>query len=136
MRHTQRRVGRWRTWARNMWRQLVLLQRAVSSPRVPRSAKIIAGAVLIYAASPIDLIPDFIPVVGYLDDLILVPIGAWLAFRLIAPEVLDQLRSVSANPSGETRVQRLIGALLVGAFWICALLAFGALLWLGVRNFR
>jgi len=119
-----------------MWRQLVLLQRAVSSPRVPRSAKIIAGAVLIYAASPIDLIPDFIPVVGYLDDLILVPIGAWLAFRLIAPEVLDQLRSVSANPSGETRVQRLIGALLVGAFWICALLAFGALLWLGVRNFR
>ncbi|HET9354952.1 MAG TPA: YkvA family protein, partial [Sphingomicrobium sp.] len=63
-----------------------------SDPRVPRRAKWLAGAAVAYALSPIDLIPDFIPVVGHLDDLLIVPGLAWLALRQVDPALLAELR--------------------------------------------
>src|SRR5882672_5617496 len=65
---------------------------AVGDPRVPFSAKLVAGCAVAYAFSPIDLIPDFIPVLGYLDDLLLVPLGIYLTIRLIPPPVLADAR--------------------------------------------
>ncbi len=69
-----------------------MLRLAASDPRVPWYAKALAVAVAAYALSPIDLIPDFIPVLGYLDDVILVPLGVYLAFRLIPKPILAELR--------------------------------------------
>ena len=62
-------------------------------PRTPRASKVLLGAAIAYAASPIDLIPDFIPMIGYLDDLVILPILIWLAFRLIPKDVIVECRN-------------------------------------------
>ena len=89
-------VERLKGWARALKRDVVALWLAARDPRTPLAAKLVAGAVAAYALSPIDLIPDFIPVLGYLDDLLLVPAGIWLAVRLIPEELLAELRAVAA----------------------------------------
>jgi uncharacterized membrane protein YkvA (DUF1232 family) len=84
--------ARLRRWARVARREAIWLALAARDPRTPWLAKFVAGAVAAYALSPIDLIPDFIPVLGWLDDLILVPPGILLAFRLIPPALRNDLR--------------------------------------------
>ena len=79
-------------WARSLKRDTVALYLAARDPRVPWYAKVVAACVAAYALSPIDLIPDFIPVIGYLDDVILVPLGIALAIRLIPPALLEEHR--------------------------------------------
>ena len=78
-------------------REVKVLALAARSPAVPWYAKALAGAVLAYALSPIDLIPDFIPVLGQLDDLILVPLGIWLVFKLIPAAALAEIRAEAAR---------------------------------------
>ena len=82
-----------RAWARRLKRDVVALWIAARDPRTPLAAKLVAGAVAAYALSPIDLIPDFIPILGYLDDLIIVPAGIWLALRLIPASLMMEFRS-------------------------------------------
>ena len=84
-------LHRWKDWARRLKRDLVALSLAARDPRTLWLAKALALAVIAYALSPIDLIPDFIPVLGYLDDLILVPLGLLAVARLIPPQVLEAL---------------------------------------------
>ena len=72
--------------------EIVALYLAGRDPRTPWYAKAMIAAVLAYALSPIDLIPDFIPILGYLDDLVLLPIGIWLAIRMIPVEILQDCR--------------------------------------------
>ena len=86
-------LERLKRWAAELKAQLVTLWFARRHPDTPWSAKLIAALVVAYAFSPIDLIPDFIPVLGYLDDLLLVPIGIYLAVRLIPPHVLSAARA-------------------------------------------
>ncbi|MGY3112014.1 uncharacterized membrane protein YkvA (DUF1232 family) [Pantoea eucalypti] len=74
-----------KTWARNIKRDVHAVWLAARDPRTPLVAKVLAMIVAAYAVSPIDLIPDFIPVIGYLDDLIIVPLGIMLVVRLIPP---------------------------------------------------
>jgi uncharacterized membrane protein YkvA (DUF1232 family) len=81
-----------RRWADAAKREARFLRLAATDPRVPWYAKALATAVAAYALSPIDLIPDFIPVLGWLDDLIVVPPGIWLAIRLIPRDVREELR--------------------------------------------
>ncbi len=99
---------------------------AARDPRTPWYAKLIVAAVVAYALSPIDLIPDFIPIIGYLDDLILVPLGIALAIRLIPRSVLVDCRSRAhvAFQSGEP-VSRM-AAIVVISIW---LLAGGIMTW-------
>ena len=86
-------VQRWQTAARALKRELYALYLASRDPRTPWYAKAAIAGVLAYALSPIDLIPDFIPVLGYLDDLVLLPAGIWVALRLIPPTVMAESRA-------------------------------------------
>ena len=86
-----------RNWARSLKRDVVALWLAARDPRVPWYAKAMAGLVAAYALSPIDLIPDFIPVLGYVDDLIIVPAGIWLVVRMIPPELMAEFREAQGR---------------------------------------
>src|SRR5438876_1442845 len=103
-------------WAHQLKRDVHAVYLASRDPRVPWHAKALAIAVAGYALSPIDLIPDFIPVVGYLDDLILVPAGLWLALRLIPPEVLAEHRA--AAEAAAARPVSKAAAVAIVATWI------------------
>jgi uncharacterized membrane protein YkvA (DUF1232 family) len=89
-------TGRLKDWARVIKRDVHALYLASRDPRVPWYAKALALVVAGYALSPIDLVPDFIPVLGYLDDLILVPLGVLLVIRLIPPEIMAEHRHLAA----------------------------------------
>src|SRR6478672_12661570 len=96
-------MNRLKQWARLIKRDVHALYFAARDPRVPWYAKALAAAVAAYALSPIDLIPDFIPVVGYLDDLIIVPLGIRLVISLIPDELMAEYRAkadeVASRPS-------------------------------------
>nr|WP_105437648.1 YkvA family protein [Neorhizobium sp. T25_13] len=79
-------------WAKRLKRDVLALWLAARDRRVPWHAKLVAGAVAAYALSPIDLIPDFIPVLGYLDDLLIVPLGIVLAIRLVPAPLMSEFR--------------------------------------------
>jgi uncharacterized membrane protein YkvA (DUF1232 family) len=106
-----------KAWARALGRNVVALWLAARDPRTPLAAKVTAGIVAAYALSPIDLIPDFIPVVGYLDDLLLVPAGIWLAIRLIPPLLLAELRIEAAT---RERPRSLAGAGAIAVLWLAS----------------
>lgn len=111
-------------WARAIKRDTVALWLAASDHRVPWHAKATAGAVAAYALSPIDLIPDFIPVVGYLDDLLIVPLGIMLAVKLVPPDLMQEFRAEAAR---RARPVSRAGLIFMIAVWTVAALA---LLWL------
>ncbi|MES2491922.1 MAG: YkvA family protein [Pseudomonadota bacterium] len=90
-------LDRLKDWVRVIKRDIGALWLAARDPRVPLHAKIVAGLVAAYALSPIDLIPDFIPVLGYLDDLILLPLGIVVAVKLVPRELMAELRAQSLN---------------------------------------
>lgn len=114
------RLGeRLRGWARLLRRDVHAIYLCARDPRVPWYAKAVAMLVAAYAISPIDLIPDFIPVLGHLDDVILVPLGVLLAARLIPNEVLAEHRR-TAEAAGERPTDWRVGALII-AIWAIAL---------------
>ncbi len=109
-----------RSWARELKSQLLTLWFCRSHPNTPLAAKILAALVVAYAFSPIDLIPDFIPVLGYLDDVIIVPIGIYLTLRLIPRHVIADCR-LKADAWIAERGQRpnnYFAAALVVLIWI------------------
>ena len=106
----------WQERVRNLKRDVVAVALAVRDPRVPWYAKALGACVVAYALSPIDLIPDFIPVLGYLDDLVLVPLGLLLIVRLIPADILAEHR-IAAAALAERPVSRA-GAAAVIAIWV------------------
>ena len=86
-----------RGWARRIRRDVFALWMAARDPRTPVAAKFAAAAVAAYALSPIDLIPDFIPVLGYLDDLLIVPLGIMLAVKLVPAPLMAEFRAAAAE---------------------------------------
>lgn len=111
-------------WARNIKRDVVALWLAARDPRVPWYAKATAGAVAAYALSPIDLIPDFIPIIGYLDDLIIVPLGIMLAVKLVPADLMQEFRDEATR---RAKPVSKAGLAFMVAVWILAALV---LLWL------
>ena len=85
-------IARLKTWARGIKRDVVTVYFAARDPQAPTGARLLAAVVAAYALSPIDLIPDFIPVLGYLDDLLIVPLGLLLVMRLMPDEVIANAR--------------------------------------------
>jgi len=104
-----------KAWTRALGRDVVALWLAARDPRTPLAAKLVAGVVAAYALSPVDLIPDFIPVLGYLDDLLLVPAGIWLAVRLIPPELFAEFR---ATATSRERPRSMLGAAVIVGMWL------------------
>ena len=92
-----------REWAWLLRRDLRALTLAVRDPRVPWYAKLTAGATVAYAVSPIDLIPDFIPIIGQLDDMIIVPLGMYVAIRLVPVTVMEELRITAEQQESSSR---------------------------------
>jgi len=116
-----------RGWARTIKRDVHALYFASRDPRVPWHAKAVAVCVAAYALSPIDLIPDFVPVLGYLDDVIIVPLGIMLAVLLIPPPLMAEHRAAAAL--AEARPTSRAGAAAILVIWIAALLLVAWLSW-------
>jgi uncharacterized membrane protein YkvA (DUF1232 family) len=124
-------LQKWKETAEALKTEVNALVIAYRDPRTPRIAKICALAVVAYALSPIDLIPDFIPLLGYLDDLLLLPLGIALAVKLIPAEVMADARLTARKAEGGTLGK--VGGLVIGLIWLAILgLAIG---W-GIRFFR
>jgi uncharacterized membrane protein YkvA (DUF1232 family) len=117
-------------WADKLRSEIWILYRASTDPDTPWFAKVFILLVIAYALSPIDLIPDFVPVIGYLDDLILIPLGIYLGSKMIPPEVLNKYRKETERPAKETTKLGLVGAILILFSWLFLI----ALLIYWVRN--
>jgi uncharacterized membrane protein YkvA (DUF1232 family) len=116
-----------RDWAKRVTRDLVAVAGAVRDPRTPWPVRLLGVCIVAYALSPIDLIPDAIPVLGLLDDVILVPLGPWLVIRLVPPSVLDEHRK-RARGVARLPVSRTAGLVIV-ALWAALLLGSGIWVW-------
>ena len=110
---------RLKEWAKRVRLDVLALYLAARDPRVPWYAKALAALVVAYASSPIDIIPDFIPVLGYLDDLILLPLGIVIAIRLIPEDVMADLRR-QAEERINNRPRSAVGAVIVILLWLAA----------------
>lgn len=120
-----------RKWAKDLKRQTLVVYFASRDPRTPWPVRLLAIAVAAYALSPIDLIPDFIPVLGLLDDLILLPLGLALVVRLVPPVVMHSAREQAAAVA-DRPVSRAM-AWVIAAIWFAILSALGLWAW---RAFR
>ena len=109
-----------RLWARRIKRDTYALYLATRDPRTPWYAKLLAACIVAYAFSPIDLIPDFIPVLGYLDDLIIVPLGILLALKLIPPDVMAECRAAAEANRPAAKPRNYIGAAVIVLIWLLA----------------
>lgn len=116
-----------RLWAKTVERDVIALWLAARDSRTPWYAKLIAAAVAAYALSPIDLIPDFIPILGYLDDIIIVPLGILLVLKLIPSDLMTEFRAEAVQI--EERPKSYAGAAIVVTLWIGAALLILWLLW-------
>lgn len=117
-------LKRIRDWARTIKRDVHALYLAARDPRTPWYAKALALGIAAYALSPIDLIPDFIPVLGYLDEAILLPLAILLAVRLVPPDLMAEHRAAAVRAEGRS-VSRVAAAAAV----ILWLVSTGLLLW-------
>ena len=112
--------GAWAKWAAALKNNTYALYLASKDTRVPLLAKIIIGLVLAYALSPIDLIPDFIPVIGYLDDLLLLPLGIWIAIQLIPRDVWNECQASAVERVSDMPRNRLAAGIII-LIWVLAI---------------
>ena len=118
----------WKQQVRKLKKETYTIYLACKDSRVPWYARALAAVVVAYALSPIDLIPDIIPVIGYLDDLILVPLGIALVVRMIPPDVLAECREKAEAAMAQTTPTSRIAAVVVVLIWL--LLGILAVIWI------
>jgi uncharacterized membrane protein YkvA (DUF1232 family) len=125
-------AGRLRRWAAALKRDVLALWFAYRHPCTPLVAKLLAMLIVAYALSPIDLIPDFVPVLGYLDELILLPGAIYLAIKLIPAHVLQQCRAQAAarDVGQDCRPRSYAAAAVIVSIWM----ALGWLIWRGAAG--
>jgi uncharacterized membrane protein YkvA (DUF1232 family) len=117
-------MDRWKERAKKIQTETYAVYLAYRDPRVPWYARLFAACVVAYAFSPIDLIPDFIPVLGYLDDLVLVPLGIVLALKMIPQPVMAECRQKAQEVMAQGKpVNRVAAAVIVSAWLLLAALA-------------
>jgi uncharacterized membrane protein YkvA (DUF1232 family) len=119
-----------KAWARSIKGDLIAIYFASRDPRVPWHARVLALCVAGYALSPIDLIPDFVPVLGYLDDVVIVPLGILAVVKLIPPVIMAEHRAAAALVS-EKPVSRAAAVVIV-LVWVASI---ALVSWWGYRYF-
>lgn len=119
----------WKQRVRQLKKETYAIYLACKDPRVPWYARVFAGFVVAYAFSPIDLIPDVIPILGYLDDLILVPLGMILVLKMIPPDVLAECREQAEAAMNEGKPTNWIAAGVIVTIWL--LLGILTVVWVG-----
>lgn len=123
-------ADRLKDWARSLKRDVHAIYLAARDPRTPWYAKAVAICVAGYALSPIDLIPDFVPVLGYLDDVVIVPLGILAVVKLIPPHVMAEHRAAAAL-AAERPVSRIAG-IVIALIWAISIALTG---WMTYRYF-
>ena len=113
-------IKSWKTKSAQLKSEIYALYLAYKHPRTPWYAKVLAALIIGYALSPIDLIPDFIPVVGYFDDLIIVPLGIALLVKIIPGDILEECRA-KAEADLSKRKPNWIAAIIIVLIWILAI---------------
>lgn len=128
------RIEAWKVRARAIKTEVYAMYLAYRDPRVPWYARLFAACVVAYAFSPIDLIPDPIPALGYLDDLVLIPLGIWLALKMISPEVMTECRARAQEELvGDKPINWVAGAVII-AIWIGLAALAVVIVWRAVRR--
>ncbi len=112
------KLGYWNRQAANLKIEVYTLYLAYRDARVPWYARLFAACVAAYAFSPVDLIPDFIPVLGYLDDLLLIPLGVALALKMIPVQVLTECRAQAREVMAQGKPVSQAAALIIIAVWV------------------
>ena len=112
-------TNRIKAWAKSLKRDVMTLWFVLKHPQAPWYARALAALLTAYALSPIDLIPDFIPVLGYLDDLIIVPVGIWLLLKIIPSQVLDECRNQADEwfSQDKQKPRSWVGLALILSLW-------------------
>lgn len=113
-----RLTQRWKQWARQLKFEVYAIYVAYRDPRVPWYARVFAACVVAYAFSPIDLIPDPIPMLGYLDDLILIPLGIKLALSMIPAEVMAESREKAREIMRQGKPVNRAAAVVIVVIWL------------------
>jgi len=107
-------------WVQTVKRDVLALWIAARDPRTPWYAKAVAAAIAAYALSPIDLIPDFIPIIGLLDDMLIIPLGIFVAIKLIPPELMAEFRRKAAEAADQP-VSKIAAAFIVLLWMACGI---------------
>ena len=126
-------VVRLRQLAQSLKQETYTLYLAYQDPRTPWYAKVSAALVVAYALSPVDLIPDFIPFFGYLDDLLIIPLGIFLAIKLIPQEVIDKARFDAQTSSTFWKEKSRLGLVITIILWLIGILFLG---WIAYKVYR
>ncbi|NDK54666.1 YkvA family protein [Pontibacter fetidus] len=111
-------LRKWKEIVRKLKEDIYTLYLASRDPRIPFLAKVVLVITVAYAFSPIDLVPDFIPVLGYLDDLLLLPLGIWLTIKLMPAEVLDEYRHKAREQLQRPRKVNYTMAAIIVIIWL------------------
>jgi uncharacterized membrane protein YkvA (DUF1232 family) len=115
-------TNRIKAWAKSLKRDVMTLWFVLRHPHTPWLARALAAILTAYALSPIDLIPDFIPVLGYLDDLIIVPVGIWLLLKIIPEQVLMECRNQADEwfRQDQQKPRSWMGLVIILGLWVGA----------------
>jgi uncharacterized membrane protein YkvA (DUF1232 family) len=111
-------IESWKNKAKQLKGEIHSVYLAMKGPRTPWYARVLAAIIVGYAFSPIDLIPDPIPILGYLDDLVLLPLGVILLVKIIPPEILSECRARAAATAASNKPKNWIAGLIIIALWI------------------
>jgi uncharacterized membrane protein YkvA (DUF1232 family) len=120
MKNRVKRIEQWKAWARRLKVEVYALYLAYRDPRVPWYARAFAACVVGYAFCPIDLIPDPIPILGYLDDLILVPLGIKVALAMMPAEVIEESRQKAQAVMAQGKPVNRVAAVVIIAIWVAS----------------
>jgi uncharacterized membrane protein YkvA (DUF1232 family) len=111
-------IARWKRQAKLLEVKIYTIYLAYKDPRVPWYAKAFTACIVAYAFSPIDLIPDFIPILGYLDDIVLIPLGIALALKMIPKEVIKECEEKAQAILSQDKPKSLVAAAIIVAIWV------------------
>jgi uncharacterized membrane protein YkvA (DUF1232 family) len=126
-------INRWKEWAKQLKLEIYALYIAYKDRRTPWYAKIFAALVVRYALSPIDLIPDPIPILGYLDDLVLIPLGAYVAVKMIPLQVMTESRQKASELMAQGKPVSKVAAAIIVLIWIGLAVVAGVIVYRWVK---